>query len=86
MSFLALGLTVCTAFACNTYHVDTADTVRECNTMYVAKSTEFIRVWNDTSSPLPLKEWFAKQNIGEEPAEVVSYRFECLTMEEEDAP
>lgn len=86
MSIVALGLTLCSAFTCNTYFVDQAETTRDCNNQYIEQSREFVRVWNDISSPLPLKEWFAKQNIDEEPASVISYRFECTTLEESEIP
>lgn len=84
MSIIALGLTLCNAFTCNTYFIDKADTMRDCNHQYIEQSNEFVRVWNDISSPLPLKEWFAKQNIDEEPASVISYRFECVALGDGD--
>lgn len=80
MSFVALALKLCTAFACNTYNVDTANDMYDCNTQYVAQSTTFMNAWNNTYSVEPLKAWLERQKIKEEPALLISYNFECIPM------
>lgn len=78
MSFFALGLTLCTAFTCNTYNIDTAADSPECRAQYVDHSTTFVKAWIDTTQPQALKQWLEAQNIWEEPAEVERYNFECI--------
>lgn len=86
MSINALALSLCTAFACNTYFIDTAESLRDCNTKYVAQSNSFVRAWNDTSSVTPLKAWLKRQKIEEHPATLISYNFECVSVPEHDIP
>jgi len=86
MTFFALGLTLCSALTCNTYHIDASDTPQECHVQYVEQSTSFIRAWNDTDSEIPLTKWLESQNIKEEPIEVISYRFDCIELIDSEIP
>ena len=84
--FFALGLTLCSALTCNTYHIDASDTPQECHVQYVDQSTSFISAWNDTSSELPLSEWLEAQNIFEDPLDIIAYRFDCVELADSDTP
>lgn len=78
MSFFALGLTLCTAFTCNTYNIDTSSDSAECKSQLKEHSASFVEVWVDIRSVVPLKTWLEQFQIFEEPAEVERYNFECI--------
>lgn len=91
MSFLSLAFAVCTPLYCNTYNIDTfdnsADGLGDCKDRLKVEMASFVVAWDDTSSVIPLRDWMANHQIFEEPAEVVSYNFECKKFDEpQDAP
>ena len=78
MSFAALALTVCTAFSCQTYNIDTHDTMSDCADRLKVVAVDFDKAWKDTSSPKPLAVWLEQYEIYEEPISIIAADLECV--------
>lgn len=69
------ALTLCTYAACNTYVVDTAPTLGDCQTDLELQADRMASVWNDNKS---LTEYLEAFNIPESSTTIQEYNFVCV--------
>lgn len=69
------ALTLCTYAACNTYVVDTAHTISDCQANLELQSSRMASVWNDHKG---LTEYLEAFNIPESSTTIQEYNFVCV--------
>ena len=73
-------LTLCTYAACNTYVVDTAHTLRDCQTNLEVQANRMASVWNDHKGLTEYLESFniSESNSGISSTSIQEYSFVCV--------
>lgn len=85
MSFAALALTICTAFSCEVYNLDTHSTASDCLDRLEVVNVSLSEAWNSIETEDPLVGWLAEYQIFEDPMSIQTAELSCVVFTGKDS-